>query len=243
MARPTPSYRLRSPLPSLLVSRATGDHAYIEVLDPSGDPEAPASGTYELVDASGSTLASGSVTFDGTTVVSPSIATGDITPDDTYRERWVLTMDDGSLVEGERDAIICRFPLSCSIGPQDILRMSPQLDPASASSISGSLDLDEFVDEAWVQISNRLIEAGNRPWLSTSPHALREVCMELVHALIYGRLSTANNTFFEHADRHRTAYEAAWKRVRLTYATPDTGAREADRRPAKRAVVWLGSGR
>ncbi len=240
MAQPTPAYRFRSPLPGLLVVADEGDQSSIEVLDPSGAAEAPASGTYELVDSTGTVKASGSISVDGTTVISSTVATGSLEPGDAYRERWRVTMDDGVEASTEREAIVCRFLLSCPIGPADITRMSPQLDPDFDKNISGTLDLDEFIDEAWVQIQNRLIAAGRRPWLSISSHALRESALELTHALIYDRLSTERRHYTDHADRHRMAYRDAWNRVRLTYQTP-SGSSVKGKRGSRSPTLYLGS--
>jgi hypothetical protein len=241
MARPTPRYRFRSPLPSLLVVATAGDQAYAEVLDPAGAAEAPVSGTYRLLDEAGTEKASGAVTTSGTDVVSPSVATSALDPGEGYVEQWSVTMTDGAVVTTERPAIVCRYGLACPIGPSDVLRMSPQLDPTDPRSLSGSLDIDEYIDEAWVQIQSRLIEAGRRPWLSISAHALRTSALHLTHALIYDRISTMHNQLGEHAMRHREQFREAWARVKLTYQTPD-GDAVAGKRGARSAALWLGSG-
>jgi hypothetical protein len=223
----------------VLTVQSGGDTSVAEVIGGDGAVVTPTGGTYVLRDHGRTIKAQGSVVVVGTEAQSPTIDTTLLDPGEGWREEWAITTATGT-VRQEREAIVCRYALSCPIGARDITETLPQLG-SGTSALAADLVIDDYIDEAWVRIQARLIERGRRPWLSISPYALREVTLELAISLAYQRLAARNTQWTEAAENHRRAYERAWKALRLTYVDPD-GDRDGPRRPARRGAVWLGSG-
>ncbi len=237
MARPLPNYRPRAELPSLLSTEASPDKAYLDLVDADGEPATADSGTYALVNSVGSTVASGACTVDGSVLESPALPTATMDLGDGYRERWSFVFGSETL-QIERDAIVCRYVLACPIGKADLTRAMSSLD-GSATSRVATPNLDDAIDEAWLTIQLRLIEAGRRPWLSTSAYALRECTLALALAMVLENISTQPAAVtMDLAQQKRKEFEQAWGRVRLTltYVTGEVG---DARKAATPGVTWL----
>ena len=90
----------------------------------------------------------------------------------------------------------------------------------------------------------RLISLGNRPYLITSPSALREVHLLLVLALVFDDFSTSlNETFAAKAADYRALYDAEWGRLAFAYDSSNTGKAGASKRRPAVPSVWLCSRR
>jgi hypothetical protein len=133
------------------------------------------------------------------------------------------------------------------------------LDPAGTTPITAQSDYQSFRDEAWIEIQQRMIQAGNRPALVMSPTALRGVHMELtlamifedlsVHmeltlAMIFEDLSTRLNEAYEaRAQQYRRQYAERWRNLTWRYDADETGTADNSDRRRGHGTLWLSGGR
>ena len=188
--------------------------------------------------------AAGAAVVDGATItVASSIATYSYTPAATltlgtgWRVEWSLTLATVAHVF-RNDAALVRARLYPVVTDADLFRRVSALDPSHASPLTSLTDYQDYLDEAWSEITLRLIAVGNRPNLVLEPSALRVVHRDLTLALIFDDLATRlNEAYQDQADRFRRYYEDGWARLNFEYDTDDSGA--ADQRRASTPTIWL----
>jgi hypothetical protein len=203
---------------------------------------APSSGTVAVYNAANELVLAPAVTIVASvaraTVTSASLASQ--TRGEGWRVEWALDMPDSVSHKPRNDAALVRARLYPPVTEADLYRRVKSLDSSSASSISTSTDWQDKLDDAWVEIQNRLINQGNRPNLVMSPSAFREVQMLLCLALIFEDLSTRLNEAYEAMGRrYRDQFEAAWARLNFVYddtADEATPSQPASRKSGGRAV-------
>jgi hypothetical protein len=193
-----------------------------------------ASATYQIVDASFNVVLSGAMS-----IVS-DIATLDLTTTlaygDRYRILFNIVLTDGRIVKPENELYVVRQALYPVVSGSDLYARVPGLDPDSASPHSSYADYNNFLDEAWIRIMNKLISKGNRPHLILSNTTLREVHILLALSMIFEDFSTRlNSEWSEKAAAYGQAYEKAWDELTFRYED-DLKAR---RRKSGTPTVWL----
>ena len=194
---------------------------------------------------------SGTVIVDAAAVtVTADIAAYSYTPaasiaySEGWRVEWSLVIS-GAPQVFRNDAALVRVVIYCPIADADLFRRVSSLNPAGDHPISSLTDFQDFIDEAHTTIQNRLISAGNRPNLISSPSALREAYLTLALALIMEDFQTRlNDTYTERATEYRRQYERAWGILRFSYAPDDESTTSASlRRRSASPAVWLTSRR
>lgn len=202
----------------------------------------PSSGTVAIYDQTNTAVVSAAAV-----TITSSIAGYSYNPASTltccegWRVEWALVMLDGVTHTFRNEAALVRNLPSPSVTEADLYRRVSSLDPSGTAPISKSADYADKIDEAWVHICNRLIEAGNRPNLIVSPSALRDAHLLLVLAMIFEDFATRlNAAYIEQARLYRDQFAAAWGRVRLTYDLGDDGAADIGKK-ATQSTVWLTS--
>jgi hypothetical protein len=198
--------------------------------------------TCTIVDSAGATVTTPAVSVTG------SIAAVSWTPDatqalgDNYQVRWSLVISAATYAFRNELAVV-RAKLYCPITDADLFRVAPSLDPnGSPKPATRRTHFQATLDEAWVQIQLRLIEAGKRPYLVISPSAFREAALQLALALVFEDLSSrASPEHGERAATHRANFEGAWSRLNFRYDETDAGTNATDAREAARGTTWLGS--
>jgi len=205
-----------------------------------------AGSTVTIYDDSGTAVVSA-----GPVTVSSSIATyaygSGLSSDDLaegWRIEWSLVMPDGVIHVFRQDAAVVRRRLYPTISDIDLFRRESSLDPSGNDPITTLSDFQNYIDEADVELQSRLIEAGNRPNLITSPSALRSTWLMLTLAIIFEDLATRlNPAFAEKASRYADKYERAYTKAAFLYDADDDGeADDAHRRRGAQPTYWL-SGR
>lgn len=173
----------------------------------------------------------------------PAATTNGRTLAQGWRIEWVATIS-GEVYYFRNDAALVRRQLYPVVTDLDLFRRASSLNPASSTVITSLSNYQDYLDEAWVEITNRLINTGRRPNLIISPYSLRDVHLYLTLALIFEDLSTRLNEAYElRAQDYRAQYERCWGEVRALIDSDDSG--EADdphHRTAANPTVWL-SGR
>jgi hypothetical protein len=106
----------------------------------------------------------------------------------------------------------------------------------------GLSNYQDYIDEAWVEITNRIVNSGRRPNLVLSPYSFRECHLYLTLALIFEDLSTRLNEAYElRAQQYREQYRSAWKEVKALMDDDEDGfADDPHHRTAADPTVWLG---
>jgi len=213
----------------------------------SGLLAAPSAGTVTLYNEDGSPVVDGAAVTVSGSVAQYTIPAGTIaglTLGDGWIVEWSLTMPDGVVHTYRNEAALVRRALYPVVTDADLYRRVSSLDPSGNTPLSSATTYQEHRDEAWTAIQNRLIAAGNRPNLVTSPTALREAHLLLTLALIFEDFATRLNDAYEgRADAYRRQYDQEFRRVQLKYDTDDDGTPDFGGRRSAVPTVWLGSGR
>tara|TARA_R110002020_G_scaffold6340_3_gene26694 strand:+ start:605 stop:1312 length:708 start_codon:yes stop_codon:yes gene_type:complete len=206
---------------------------------------APSAVTVSLYDSSGAAKVDGA-----TATIAASFSTYEITAATTtdlslgegWRIEWTATIS-GSTYIFRNDAALVRRLLYPVVTDADLFRRASSLNPASSTSITSLSNYQDYLDEAWVEINNRLINSGRRPNLIISPYSLRESQLYLTLALIFEDLSTRLNEAYEfRADEYRKAYERSWTEVRALIDSDDSGeADDPQHRENVNPTIWLSS--
>ena len=209
----------------------------------SGALVAPSAGTvtiYDasnvvLVDAVAVTIVSSVATYPmlAATVASSTIGAG-------WRVVWSLTVATLPLV-AENDAALVKRLLYNVVTDADLFRKVPALDPNGSSPITLYADYQSQLDEAWVDIENRLYQDGRRPEWIRSPSSLRASVVWLTLGIIFEDLETQNEAGFEAVSaKYMARYESAYSAANALVDIDGDGDPDSDDRMGLRqSVVWL----
>ncbi len=203
-----------------------------------------AGSTVSIYDAAGVAVVDGvAVTVTGSIAEYAYTPAASLDLGEGWRVEWSLIIS-GDPHLFRNDAALVRAALYPVVADADLFRRCSGLDPAGTSPLHSLTDLQDHRDEAWAEITLRLIAKGNRPNLVMSPSALRPAHLALSLALIFEDFaSRLREAYREIAKDYRDQYEAAWRDLAFLYDEDDDG--EIDdahtRRPAQ-STVWL-SGR
>ena len=192
------------------------------------------SGTYQILDADFNVKESGSMTI--VSNVATLTATSTLPYGDRYRITFSITLSDGREVKPENELYVVRQAFYPVVSSVDLYARVPGLDPSSASPHSSYTDFNNFLDEAWYTLMNRLISKGNRPHLILSNTALREAHILLTLGMIYEDFSTRLNAEWgEKANAYNKAYEVAWDSLVFRYEDEQKNTRRKNASP----TIWL----
>lgn len=232
---------VRLSLPDLIVRGAA--HTIFAPVYLDGALDAPSSGTVSVYNASNTAVVNAQAVTVSGSIAQYDISAGDLTSEtlgEGWRVEWSLTMSDGDVLTPRNDAALVRSALWPVISDVDITRRMPSLDTSGSTPISTATNYQGELDEAWTEISLRLIREGNRPNLIMEPSALRECHMALTLAIIFeGRLaSRLQPAYLEQAMAYREMYERAWSSLSFRYDVDDDGQPDPGRRSAQ-PTVWL----
>lgn len=206
----------------------------------NGSPAPPSVATVSVYDSSNTalvneqsaTIAGGiaSYTVLGAVTTDQPLGTG-------YRVVWTA---DGRTYD--IPAALCRRLVYPTVTDVDVRRRWPYLDSGNLGALTSTTTWQGLIDDAWLTIQHRLIEAGRRPWLVLSPSSLREPHLLLAGARIHDALASRGNPVMQdRAMQLHQMYESAYARVSMDYDEDDDGqVDDSDRRMAAEASVWLG---
>lgn len=209
---------------------------------------APSSGTVSIYDTSTTAVVSAAAVTVSASVATYTLSSALVTDhalEEGWRVEWSLVMPDGVTHVFRNDAALVRGRLYPSITEADLYRVASSLNPAGAAVIHSETSFADKIDEAFVQIENRLIAQGNRPNLVLSPSAFRESHIYLALALIFEDFASRLNEAYEiRARMYREMFEGAWGRLRFVYDTDDDGVPDDGAGGARRGgprSLWLTS--
>jgi hypothetical protein len=202
----------------------------------------PTVGLCSVWNAANQLVESPAVTFPGN-IATATVTSGALSSQalgEGWRIEWTLTMPDAVVHKPRNDAALVRARLFPVITEEDLYRRCRTLDASVASAISAATEWADKIDEAFIDLQQRLISMGNRPNLVLTPSALREVHLLLTLALVFEELASRTNAAYEaRAQSYRDQFEAAWARLRFVYDTDDAGAASTSSRRSAGRAVWL----
>lgn len=209
---------------------------------------APTDGTVDVYNASGiAVVAAGVVTISAAGVAEYVLAAATIASEllgQGWSIVWTLTMPDGTTRVIRRAASLVRSRLHPPATAGDLYGRIRALDPTHPHPITALTlaEFDTYLDTCWLQIEERLLRKGRRPWLVLSSEALRELQIVGTLALIFEDLASRNQG--AHQDRalmYREQWRVEWAETRLAYNERDELAAEAKdgRSVGTQSTVWL----
>jgi len=211
-----------------------------------GSLATPSAGTFALYNAENASVVTGATTQVGG-VASYTVlgsTTTALALGDAWRTEWALTMPDGVVHTFREPGALVRCVPAMAASDADIWRRVPTLSPhqPGVQPLIPGMTLQPYLEEAWREISQRLLRAGRRPWLVVGTSELVTPHVLLTLALVFESLTTrANEAYLEQAKLYRQQYESAWSQVSLTYDVGDDG--QADTAPVTAAGSLWTNGR
>lgn len=236
----TDAYQVDWPLPELLEKGR--DNVVTLPVRRSGAAVVPSVASVSLYnEADQLVVADGVATISGGvasyTISSATLATESLS--EGWRIVWSATIA-GTAYTFDNEAALVRRRLFPVVDHQVLYGRVSRLDPDDAAVIHKRSDFEGLLQDAWVQIQQRLIEAGRRPWLIVSPSSLREATLQLWLHLIYDDLAHGgSDDLTERAETHAERYESAWAKVRFKYDEDDDGDAEHGGRLGVSGTLWL----
>lgn len=211
-----------------------------------GAPVAPTAGVTSVLtlkDPSGTVVVNAAAVTVAASVaqynVTAAMLAAYTTPSEGWLVQWSLLMADAIVHTFSTVAMLVLHPLYPVVTEADLYRRASALDPSGTAPITSRTHFQPFLDEAFILIENRLIEAGNRPWLVISPGALREAHTLLTLALIFEDLASRLNEAHEvRAVSYRNQFEDAWRRLKLRYERSDGQPDMSSSRGASPGMIW-----
>ena len=211
-----------------------------------GALSAPTSGTLTVYNASAAAVVDAqTVTISGAAaeyaIASATLASETLS--DGWLFEWSLVMADGLTHVFRTEGGMVRRRLYPVITDDDLSRRHSDLSDLRPSSMTSYQD---YIDEAWAEIENRLLSEGNRPYLIISPSAFREVHLAKTLEIVFRDFSTSvgDGRWWEFAEQYQRAYAIAWNRLRFRYDTDDDGQPDADdTRRSGSSTIWLNGDR
>lgn len=204
----------------------------------------PSAGSVTVYDRNNTAISTPTVTFPGSiaTATIPSAAAAALDFAEGWRVAWLLTMPDTVQHRFENTAALVRKRLYPTITGVDINRKLRALTLSAADGILARTNHQDTIDEADVELQNRLIEMGRRPWLVVTPTALRQTYLNLSIALIFESLAAQNPAQYSTiAAEWRQKYEEALGKASVQFdydqdgSISDTEVRQGLKHP----VVYL----
>ena len=178
------------------------------------------SGTFTLYKPNGETLvdAVAGTSPDGGTFQSATIAAATTSPEQLGKN-YLIRVDlvlSGSTFTFYNDAVLCRCRLYPTIGQTDLVERHSEAANLLGSSITS---LQQYVSQAFEDITVRLYTEGVPFWKWRTPSALRQVLFDRSFELLfydYATLLGNNDRYFKLAEKYAGLYERDFERLKST---------------------------
>lgn len=129
----------------------------------NGEAVSPVSGVFALIGPDGSTVSTGATATAGG-VTTYTIPSGDLPATlafgEGYREVWTLTYTGAVVKVATRPAVLAKYPLMCNVTQSTLNGLIPNLSDLMRGDVD---DLQCFIDNAWVDMVNRMMADGLLP--------------------------------------------------------------------------------
>jgi hypothetical protein len=160
----------------------------------------------KLVDGVAGTVASG--TFTSATIAAASTVNEELGP------RWLIQVDlviSGATVTFYNDAVLCLGRLYPPIGQTDLIQRHSEAANLLGAAVSS---LQQYIDQAWRDVTVRLYGDGCPFWKWRTPAALRSVLFNRAFELLffdYSTLLNGSDRYATYADRYAQLYEREYE--------------------------------
>jgi hypothetical protein len=157
---------------------------------------------------------------------------------------WTITISGDYKIVARNDAAVVFRELFPVITDIDLYRRHKDLDPSVAGSIAGTnSDYQDYIDEAWRTIQDKLIANGRRPWLAMSPTAFRQVHLYMTLELIFRDFATSMGDGAKYHDLsiiYNDMAKDAWPALTYLEDTDNDGKLDSNQRRASAvSTIWL----
>ena len=156
---------------------------------------------------------------------------------DGYMQYWELTIS-GTVHTFKKPAAICLSALYPVISDLDLEAEYSDLASIRPSSLGSSYQT--YIDEAWVQLIQRVRDQGNIEYLIMSPQSLRAAHKNLTFYLIFKDMDSSGlgeGRYLDLARTHRKEMEFDFKRLKFTYDLNQDG--RADNENKRRSALGV----
>jgi hypothetical protein len=192
----------------------------------NGAAVTPSAATFRLASPSnGDTIATTSATIVGSTVqysISASEIPSTLSLSDGYMQYWTLTIS-GEVHTFKKPTAISLSSLYPVITDLDLEAEYSDLASIRPSTMNS---YQTYLDEAWVQLIQRIRDQGNLEYLIMSPQSLRSCHKNLTFYLIFKDMDSSGlgeGRYLELAKEHRKEMEFDFKRLKFTYDQSQSG--------------------
>lgn len=211
----------------------------------SGSAATISSGTLTLFRPNGTALVdavAGGIS--GGTFTSAAIA-GGTTSAESLGPRWLVRVDlviGGATYSFYNDAVLCLAQLYPPVGQTDLIQRHSEAANLLGAAVTS---LQQYIDQAWSDVTNRLYLDGVPFWKWRTPSALRPCLFDRSLELLfldYSTLLNANDRYAAFAQRYSELYERDYERLRSTIDLAEDNQLQ-DETVSGSAVVMLQTGR
>ena len=189
----------------------------------------------KLIDAAAATVAGGTV--------SGAIAAVD-TDGETLSKGWLVRFDvtiATKVYTFYNDAVLCLARLYPPIGETDLI--ARHSDIASLKS-SATTSLQDYIESAWIEITNRLYSDAVPYWKMRTPSAFRQIMFDRSFSLIFRDYSTLldpGDRYAELADMYDQKYSLGFDQIRARIDVNEDNVLEAHTMSTS-PIIMLSSG-
>lgn len=204
--------------------------------------QAPTAVKYTLIAPNGVKLVDGAIgTYPGnipTYTHGSSILNSTLSLGEGYLQEWEISFVSGVYVFRRNAALVLRrlYPV---VSDMDLTATYSQLAELRPSSLSS---YQQYIDEAWYTMIQRMRQEGALEYLVMSPEAFRPAHQNLALYYIFrdfhSSLGQSNGRYLDLANEHHKQYQSEWKIINFIYDQDHNGTGGGDR-VAKNPVIYL----
>jgi len=233
---PSPRIRLQE-----VLERAKTATSTLKVYE-DGAAVVPTGASFTLINDSNEKVIDGAAaTISGGGEISYVISAGSIPAtipfSDNWLIEWAVTIS-GTVYTYRRTCAICRTKLYGVISDIDLIQFYSDLENIRPSTMTS---YQQYIDEAWILIIERLKAHGNFPYLIISNQSLRQVHLDATFMLIWRDMISSglgDGRYSQLMVEHRRSFESGFQRLTFKYDIEQSGiANDEDRRPAKSVIL------
>ena len=200
--------------------------AYFRLIDPNGD---------DVISRTAVSIVANVATYN----ISPGEVPSTLSLGDGYMQEWELTLS-GSVHTFKKPTAIARSALYPVISDLDLEAEYSDLASIRPSSLGSTYQT--YIDEAWVQLIQRIRDLGNIEYLIMSPSSLRASHKNLTFYLIFKDMDSSGlgeGRYLDLAREHRKQCEFDFKRLNFQYDLNQDGkVDDKNRRRAALGVIY-----
>ena len=209
-------------------------------VEKDGSAASITSGTFYVYDKGGNVIINAQVASVSSGTISGTIAASD-TSGKTLGPSWLVRFDaviGGKTYRFNNDACLCVARLYPPIGQTDLVNRHSDVANLLASGVTSC---QQYIDDAWSDITNRMYSEQSYFWRLRTPSAFRNVMFARSLALIfrdYATLLNAGDRYMQLSDYYEQQYERAYSKLRSRIDS-DEDNQLSDRQQSIPAVTYL----